>query len=144
MEDDPKLDIIIIKIKQQYARIFTQAIQRQAKGGLKNIKVIIDPKAKADPDGFLTVTALRYGIFQDLGTGKNPGNPNATQMYAEAKSQTSRFAPPRARKFSKGNLGGIKASFYQSIPANLFDRYADAITKALLTYTQQTLQEIFP
>jgi hypothetical protein len=142
--DDPELDAIILRIKQQFAKIFTSAVQRQAEGSLRNIQVVVDPKNKIDPQGFLTVTPISYGKFQDLGTGKNSGNPNKNRMYKEESKMESRFSPPRSRRFSRGNRGGIRASFYQSIPASLFIRYEQALTKALIEYTQKSFNQVFP
>ena len=142
--DDPELDALILQIKQQFAKIFTSALQTQAEGSLRNIQVIVDPKNKIDAQGFLTVTPVHYGKYQDLGTGKNSGNPNKNRMYKEEAKQESRFSPPRARRFSRGNRGGIRESFYQSIPAALYTRYEQTLTKALINYTQKTFNQVFP
>lgn len=142
--DDPELDAIFIKLKETWARIFTTALQRQAKGSLRNIRVVVDPKNKVEETGFLTLSVAPYGIFQDLGTGNKSGNPNKTKMYKEAKNNESRFSPPRSRKFSRGNTGGIRASFYQSIPANLYDRYYKEYQKLFRTIPTKITQQVFP
>ena len=142
--DDTNLDAIIIQLKERWARIFTTAIQRQAEGNLRNIQVVVDPKNKIEATGFLTKSQRPYGIFQDLGTGTKSGNPEKKRMYKEAETERSRFSPPRARKFSRGNTGGIRASFYQSIPANLYDRYYKEYEKLLKTFPQIIQQQIFP
>ena len=142
--DDKKLDAIIIQLKQRWARIFTTAIQRQAEGSLRNIRVVVDPENKIEETGFLTLSQKPYGVFQDLGTGRNSGNPNKNRMYKEAKTERSRISPPKARRFSRGNTGGIRASFYQSIPANLYTKYFSEYQKLLTTFPDIITKQIFP
>ena len=141
--EDKELDAMILKLQQQFARLFTTAVKRQGKGSLVNIRVVVDKVNMYEAMPFKTLTPVRYGIFQDLGTGNRSGNPKKDEMYKRAKSELSRVAPPIARKFSKGNRGGIKASFYQSIPLNLFTRYQQAKTKLLEKYSQDLTTQSF-
>ena len=141
--EDEELTAMLLKLQEQFARLFTTAVKRQGKGSLVNIRVVVDKVNMYEAMPFKTLTPVRYGIFQDLGTGNRSGNPKKDEMYKRAKSELSRVAPPIARKFSKGNRGGIKASFYQSIPSNLFTRYEQAATKVLVEYTQSLVNK-FP
>ena len=141
--DDEELNAMILKLQEQFARLFTTALRRQAKGSLVNIRVTVDRANMYEAMPFKTLTPVKYGIFQDLGTGRRSGNPKKNEMYKRAKSELSRVAPPIARSFSKGNHGGIKASFYQSIPSNLFTRYEQAATRILVQYTQSLVNK-FP
>ena len=141
--EDKELDEMINKVQTKYARLFTTALKRQAEGSFKNIKVIVDKKNMFEAMPFKTITNVSFGIFQDLGTGKKSGNPKKKEMYKKAESQLSRTAPPIARRFSNDNTGGIKASFYQSIPANLFKRYEQEVSKTLIKYTQDLVKN-FP
>ena len=141
--EDKELDEMINKVQTKYARVFTNAIKQQAEGSLKNIKVVVDKENRYEAMPFKTMTSVSYGVFQDLGTGNNSGNPRKNPMYKRSESQLSRTAPPIARRFSKNNKGGIKASFYQYIPANLFKRYEQEVSKTLIKYTQDLVKN-FP
>ena len=141
--EDQELTAMLLKLQEQFARLFTTAVKRQAKDSLKKIQVVVDRSKINNVMPFKTLTNLSFGIYQDLGTGTNSGNPAKEQMYKEAeKTKASRIAPPNARKFSRDNTGGVKASFYQSIPLNLFTRYQQAKTKLLEKYTEDSSTQI--
>jgi hypothetical protein len=142
--EDEELTAMLLKLQEQFARLFTTAVKRQAEDTLKNIQVVVDKSKINNVMPFKTVTNVSFGIFQDLGTGNRSGNPKKNEMYKEAeKSKASRIAPPNARKFSRGNTGGVRASFYQSIPLNLFTRYQQAKTKLLEKYSQDLTTQSF-
>lgn len=137
----------ILKLKVQWARIFTQSIKEKGKGRTKNVYVIPDTKAIFEPDGFLTMSNVLFAKFQDLGTGtpQAAGNPFKDKMYKELdKSKRSRFGMPRSRRFSKGNKGGIRASFYQTIPMSLYNRYLKQYDKVLFDSTEEDINKTFP